>query len=215
MIVFVEGLDGSGKSTLITHLAPLLARSGRAVRVATPLWTFLPTIRAPSDFGPWVQDTSGEEVAVALLDAMTRRVAALGVSRLNCNEIVLVDRGPKTVLCSARAHLQTGLHAPGRMTPSVQVRQDRLEEQVTGLATMTHLRSIEFSVPRDLATLLRRLTVAERASAAYLRYVRALSHEMASTDFRVPSERRWRLSIDESVETSTQTSGAWLLAHAE
>lgn len=211
MIVFVEGPDGSGKSTLISHLAPLLAGSGRTVHVADPLWTYMPMIRAPSDFDPWVQSTAGEDVAVALLDAMARRVAALGVSQLGSDDIVLVDRGPKTVLCSARAHLQTGLRAPGRMTPLVKARQDLLTQHVAELAKVAQLRSIEFSVPHDPAATIRRLTVAERSSPAYLRYLRALSHEMASTRFRVPSELRLWLPMNESVRTNVQRSAAWLL----
>ncbi|WP_431884239.1 hypothetical protein [Micromonospora gifhornensis] len=115
MIVFIDGPDGSGKSTLVARLGPALVTHGRTVTHAPPLWSYLNEMSAPEEFAPWVRTTPGIEIAHALLEAKTRRIESLittaGTRR--AHDVTLVDRGPKTEICSARAHHKTGIPAPG------------------------------------------------------------------------------------------------------
>ncbi|MEU6022653.1 hypothetical protein [Micromonospora sp. NPDC047134] len=62
MIVFLDGPDGSGKSTLIARLDSALVTHERTVTHAPPLWTYLDELSAPEDFGPWVQTTPGIQI---------------------------------------------------------------------------------------------------------------------------------------------------------
>jgi thymidylate kinase len=112
VIAFVDGIDGTGKSTLINGLLDEFAQEGAPAILAPPLWTFLDPISSPEQFGPWVQDTSGAEVGRHLLLAMTHRVdklrADVAHKVIDHGAVILVDRGPKTVVCSGRAHADTG-----------------------------------------------------------------------------------------------------------
>jgi cytidylate kinase len=77
MIIFVDGIDGSGKTTLVRHIAAALHRSGTEVAESSPLWRFLPAIAAPEEFGSWVISATGMHVAEALIGAMVDRLDEL------------------------------------------------------------------------------------------------------------------------------------------
>lgn len=129
MILFVDGIDGTGKSTLVARLLDDLARLRTPAVVAPPLWTFLEPISAPEDFGPWVRATPGGEVGRHMVKAMTQRVERLHADSTGGRQaIVLVDRGPRTVASSARAQARTGARS-GRPERSVLVAAHRLLEQ--------------------------------------------------------------------------------------
>ncbi|MGC5033951.1 AAA family ATPase [Micromonospora sp. DT229] len=192
MIVFIDGPDGSGKSTLIAHLAPALVAHGRTVAHAPPLWTYLNELSAPEDFAPWVRTTTGSQIAHALLEAKTRRIQWLitTAARL-AQDVVLVDRGPKTVICSALAHHKTGIPLPNDPQlpyPSTDQNRAQLEQHVHRLAAFEACTSIELRLPEQpggLDVILPRLSQREELPPSYVGYLDALIAEMATFSWAV------------------------------
>jgi hypothetical protein len=186
MILFVDGVDGSGKSTLIEGLLDRLAALGNPAVLAPPLWISLTTIKEPEEFAPWVQRTPGTDVARHLLSAMCRRVDKLradlahGIAR--AETLVIADRGPKTTVCSALAHASTGdpEDRPDRNhEPSLAECIDSLEGRVACLAATTRVGAIEL-IHRTPELVLRRLAALEELTPEYERYLRAFADQMTT-----------------------------------
>ncbi|GAB3860665.1 hypothetical protein GCM10029963_63920 [Micromonospora andamanensis] len=193
MIVFIDGPDGSGKSTLIAHLAPALVAHGRTVTHAPPLWTYLNELSAPEDFAPWVRTTPGIQIAHALLEAKARRIESLitTAGSRRAHGVVLVDRGPKTVICSALAHHKTGMPSPDDprlRPPSTGQHRARLEQHIRHPGAVEACMSIELRLPDQpggLDLILTRLSQREELPPSYVRYLKALVAEMATFSYTV------------------------------
>ena len=103
VVMFFDGVDGTGKTTLLHAVAERLARPDHLI--AAPLRQFLPAIDRPEAFAHWVTSTQPEQIEVALLDAQTARVRAIPVQLVRePGTAVLADRGPRP---SPRPHLPT------------------------------------------------------------------------------------------------------------
>lgn len=180
VVVFLDGVDGSGKTTLLNGLVCALAPT-RTV-TAQPLWRYLPALTTPADFGPWVTSTDADHVGGALLTGQIERIHTLrSLARAAADPVVLlVDRGPATVVASARAHLRTGIRAGDRGRIDLAGHVDRLRDAVERLGAETACLSIELAADRGPDRILSRLTAEDRASPGYLRYLHALRHEIGS-----------------------------------
>lgn len=211
MIVFIEGPDGSGKSTLIARLRILLSESGRQVLLAPALWTFLEPITAPGEFGPWVRAVPGTDVAFALLAAMAERVRSLAaLTSAQDQSVVLVDRGPVTVTCSALAHAKTG-RPSGNPSAQLQEACEALRQQVSSLTAAAPCRSVQLRLPTGPKLVITRLSALEDLSASYTRYLRVLCAELATARPQ-PGMQVLVLDADASIEMNTAAAVAWLLA---
>ncbi|MBT8224386.1 MAG: hypothetical protein HKP61_07075 [Dactylosporangium sp.] len=208
-VAFLDGVDGSGKTTLLDRLAHALA-PGRAV-TALPLWRFLPALATPADFTPWVTSTDATHIAAALLTGQTRRLQTIeNLGRDAGNRVVvLVDRGPATVVASARAHLRTGIQTGHHQAIDLADHVGRLRDAVERLAAETACLSIELQVIGSPDQILDRLTAEERADPGYLRYLRALHREFTTFIDRVPA---WaglhRVRLDATQPVDANVSGA-------
>ncbi|MEU8331647.1 hypothetical protein [Micromonospora sp. NPDC048839] len=195
MIIFVDGIDGSGKTTLIGHLVAALNRGGAEARVSGLLWRYLPTIAAPEQFDSWIVSTTGLDVAEALITAMIDRLDDLRALSVAQDRVHLVDRGPKTVYASARAH------AYERRT-SIEPLRERLAASVRALTDVQPCVSIELGEGEEaLRTALPRLTSSQTVTPAYLGYLQAFATEMyASGDW--PGLPTQRLDVSMSAESN-------------
>jgi thymidylate kinase len=215
MIVFVDGVDGSGKSTLIQRMLIDLRAQARPVSLASPLWKFLEHISAPQDFAPWVEATAGLEVARALLASMAKRIdslAKLSTEPSRRTMVVLVDRGPKTVLCSALAHIRTGIPVPNVTQEdemSVEHHRTLLAEQITRLLAVNACVSVELHLNGQAERIFKRLAQLESLSPAYLRYLHTFADEMQSVD-RWPGLPSLPLSATDSVDYNVAQVTSWL-----
>jgi hypothetical protein len=215
MILFVDGVDGSGKSTLIEGLLDRLAASGTPAVLAPPLWISLTPINQPEEFASWVQRTPGIEVARHLLAGMCRRVEKLkadvvhGIAR--AETLVVADRGPKTTVCSALAHAATGdgETQPGSTDgPSLSECIDTLAERIACLTASTGVAAVELiHGTQDL--LLRRLAPLEELSPDYERYLRAFSDQM-TTAIPWPGIRCLNLPADADLESNISSTLDWV-----
>ncbi|MFD6754955.1 DEAD/DEAH box helicase family protein [Micromonospora gifhornensis] len=211
MIVFIDGPDGSGKSTLIASLGPALLAHGCPVTHAPPLWTYLNNLSAPEDFAPWVRTTPGIQIAQALLEAKTRRIKSLitTAGTRHAHGVMLVDRGPKTVICSALAHHKTGIPAPDSPQlpdPTTDQHRTRLEQHLRHLSTVEACMSIELRPPKrpnGLDVILTRLSKREELSSPYVRYLNVLCTELAAYS---SSELLLPLDATASIATITELS---------
>ncbi|MEU5945942.1 hypothetical protein ABZ793_10315 [Micromonospora sp. NPDC047465] len=172
MIIFVDGIDGSGKTTLIRHLAAALNSTGTEAAVSSPLWRYLPTIAAPEQFASWVLSATGMEVAEALIGAMIDRLDDLRGLSFGQNRMHLVDRGPKTVYASALAHARER-HA------ALELLRKRLAVSVRALTDVQPCTAIELGEGDGaLQVTLPRLTLSQTVPPGYLRYLRSFAREM-------------------------------------
>ncbi|MEV1013247.1 hypothetical protein AB0I89_22175 [Micromonospora sp. NPDC049801] len=195
MIIFVDGIDGSGKTTLIGHLAAALNRSGAEAVVSSPLWRYLPTIAAAEQFASWVVSTTGLDVAEALITAMIDRLDDLRDLSVAQDHVHLVDRGPKTVYASARAH------AYERRT-AIEPLRERLATSVRALTDVHPCVAIELGDGVEaLRTALPRLTSSQTVTPGYLGYLQALATEM-HTFGDWPGLPTQRLDISMSTESN-------------
>ncbi|MER7006273.1 hypothetical protein ABT297_24955 [Dactylosporangium sp. NPDC000555] len=169
-MVFVDGVDGAGKTTMIQRLAQSLPAP--TVHVADPLWHYLPAVTAPTDFASWVMSTSAAEVAIAIIDACIHRLADIRrhLELRGPGTVVLVDRGPRTVAASARAHLATGGPAETAVDPESSIR--RLRATIGQAAHADDCMAVELRVT-SYDAILHRLGDSERTDPRYLRYLRA------------------------------------------
>jgi thymidylate kinase len=172
-VVFVDGVDGAGKTTLIHHLAR--TQRTQPVHIADPLWHYLPAVTDAADFAPWVTSTPAEEVAAALIDACIHRLDHIRqhLGSAEPDNVVLVDRGPRTVAASARAHVATGHSANAAYDPQPAVK--RLKAAVMQTAKATACMTAELRVT-SYDAILYRLSHSERTDARYLHYLRAFLH---------------------------------------
>lgn len=162
MIIFVDGIDGSGKTALIRHLATALNSSGIEAVVSSPLWRYLPTIAAPEQFASWAVSTAGMNVAEALIGAMIDRLDDLRDLSVAQDPVYLVDRGPKTVYASARAH------AHERHT-AFELLWENLAASVRALTDVQPSVAIELGEGEEaLQTALARLTSSQTVTPGYL-----------------------------------------------
>ncbi|WP_157745752.1 hypothetical protein [Micromonospora purpureochromogenes] len=172
MIIFVDGIDGSGKTTLIRHLAAALNRSGTEAAAFSPLWRYLPTIAAPEQFASWVVSTTGMEVAEPLIGAMIERLDDLRGLSVGQNRVHLVDRGPKTVYASARAHAS-------ERRAALEPLRKRLAVSVRALNHVQPCMAVELGEGEEaLKVALPRLTSSQTVTPRYLRYLRSFATEM-------------------------------------
>jgi hypothetical protein len=214
LILFVDGVDGSGKSTLVDGLLDLLVAQGTPAVHAPPLWTYLTALGSPDDFAGWVLRTPGVEVARQLLSAMSRRVdtlrASLAQGRAATGAVVVADRGPKTVVCSALAHASTGRAAESATPtgPTVADCVSALEGRVMCLAANATVAAVEL-LHRDLHVVLNRLAPLEAVSPAYERYLRAFSDEM-TTAAAWPGVPWMAIPADAEVASNVASVEAWV-----
>ena len=177
MLLFVDGVDGSGKTTLIRHLATELDENGADAHVVPPLWRYLDAITTPEQFEPWVTSADGPEIAIALLNAMTGRMQHVRDQPIRASSVQLIDRGPKTVCASALAHLATRSATRGCVDSAV----ERLADMVNSLSATNRCHAFEFPAePRDADILARRLKKLQPVSIPYAAYLDALRREMHS-----------------------------------
>lgn len=215
LILFVDGVDGSGKSTLIDGLLDRLAAQGTPAVQAPPLWTFLTALARPDDFAGWVLRTPGIEVARQLLSAMTRRVDTLRANLAHgggaTGAVVVADRGPKTVVCSALAHASTGrttAESAAPTGPTVADSVSALEGRVMCLAASATVAAVEL-LHGDLHVVLNRLAPIEAVSPAYERYLRAFSDEM-TTAAAWPGVPWMAVPAVAEVASNVASVGAWV-----
>ncbi|MDG4778980.1 hypothetical protein O7614_04885 [Micromonospora sp. WMMD961] len=198
MIIFVDGIDGSGKTTLIRHLATALNSSGIEAVVSSPLWRYLPMIAAPEQFASWVVSTPGMDVAEALIGAMIDRLDDLRDLSVAQDRVHLVDRGPKTVYASARAH------AHERHTAFEPLREN-LAASVRALTDVQPCVAIELGEGEEaLQMALPRLTSSQTVTPGYLRYLQAFAIEM-HTFGDWPGLPTQRLDVSVSAEFNCAT----------
>ncbi|MCG5467048.1 hypothetical protein MED01_006098 [Micromonospora sp. MED01] len=171
MILFVDGIDGSGKTALVRHLHETLGSADIDTYVAEPLWRHLTPITAPEQFGPWVTSSSGTEVAIALVRAMIGRINSLRRGGEKHTRVHLVDRGPKTVYASALAH------AGGHHTELGDLRE-LLANAVRALQETQPCKAVELGAEDALGVALPRLAKIQAVSPQYLRYLRTFAEEM-------------------------------------
>jgi hypothetical protein len=215
MILFVDGVDGSGKSTLIDGLIDQLAAHGVPAVLAPPLWTFLTPLAGPDDFAEWVLRTPGVEVAKQLLAAMCRRVdrlrADLARGSIHTGTLVIADRGPKTVMCSALAHASTGRASGEPATHTGPLLSDwvsAVEGRVTCLAASATVSAVEL-IHGTTEFMLNRLSPLEELTSAYGRYLRAFSDEM-TTSPAWPGIPWLALPADAAVASNVASVEAWV-----
>lgn len=215
MILFVDGVDGTGKSTLIEGLLDRLAASGTPAVLAPPLWISLTPINQPEEFAPWVRRTRGIEVARQLLAGMCRRVDKLkadlihGIAR--AETLVGADRGPKTTVCSALAHAAIGdgeTRPDGGDEPSLSECIDTLENRVARLTASTEVAAVEL-IHGTPDLVLRRLAPLEKLSPNYERYLRVFADQMA-TALPWPGIRSLNLPADADLESNISSTLAWV-----
>lgn len=195
MIIFVDGIDGSGKTTLIRHLASSLSHNGTEAAISSPLWRYLPMIAAPEQFASWVVSTTGTKVAKAIIKAMIDRLDELRDLSLTQERVHLVDRGPKTVYASAHAHA----HAHKRHT-ALEPLREHLAASVRTLTDVQPCVAIELGQgEKALQIALSRLTSSQTVTPKYLRYLQAFAAEMhTSGDW--PGLPTQRIGVSSSVE---------------
>jgi hypothetical protein len=215
VIIFLDGVDGAGKSTLINRLHDTLSNTGIECMLAPPLWTFLRPIDAPEEFAPWVHETAGHEIAQHLLTAMSRRIDKLATDIahgiIGTNATVLVDRGPKTVTCSARAHAATGARAnPHRAAPlgrTLDASTRRVRIRVSALGHAAKLAAIElrYEQPQHMID---RLSQVEEITPSYQQYLHVLHHELGTAGSSSGSPTL-HLPATSDLDTNVAAALAW------
>lgn len=200
-ILFLDGVDGAGKSTMINRLEQAL--TGRPIHVAPPLWTYLPAITEPAEFARWVVATPAFEVAASLLDADAQRLTALRrrAARGGAGWIALVDRGPRTVTASASAQV-AAVTATSRPSPLPVDAARRHDIAVTRLAAVEDCISIELQV-KDYGEIAHRLTAEERANQRYQRYLATFLDRFLADN---GGSRPERLTLDATADIETNVA---------
>jgi hypothetical protein len=208
VILFFEGPDGSGKTTLLTRLADALPAHGLRPVTTPALWIFIDPVATPEDFAAWVTTSPGDEVARHLLQAMTRRIDALATKATRDADhmtVKLVDRGPKTVLCSALAHMtarDVGDDDPARARRGLTEHERELDMALKRLASVERLLAIELRPP-DVDLMIGRLSKTERLNEGYIQYLDKLRtgfdqipcHERIAHEV-LPAEREIDRNVD-------------------
>ena len=210
MILFVDGIDGTGKSTLIDHLLVQMAREEAPVTLAPPLWKYLATLARAEEFAGWVRFTPGVEIAQHLLAGMCRRLDDIGSKLANgaisSDTLVLVDRGPKTVACSAWAHASTG-QGPCGARDSLADDVRALEGRTTCLTASATVSAVELVHPAaDL--ILDRVRQSEEVTPDYERYLRAFADRMTMAG-PWPGLVRLALAADGDIASNVRGARAW------
>ncbi|MET7422064.1 hypothetical protein [Dactylosporangium sp. NPDC005555] len=175
VVIYVDGVDGTGKSTLIGQL--VRHYPAHLAITAPPLWRYLPSVPTPQAFPTWVTTTPANDIAAELLSAQRNRINDLHALGDHC-QIVLVDRGPRTVEASARAHLAT--KPPPELSEATADLIAELHTAARRLSAVHPCLSIELATT-SYDEIIHRLTITERHDAAYLRYLRAFLHEFQSS----------------------------------
>lgn len=103
LLVYLDGADGSGKTTQTDLLFRRLTESHTDVKLAPRLGEFLDCGDDGRSFRQWVTSTAPEIVNEAMLQASNDRVTRELNTGRDC--IVLLDRGPLTVYASCVARL--------------------------------------------------------------------------------------------------------------
>lgn len=217
MILFFDGPDGSGKSTLLSRVAAAAPAHGLHPVVAPPLWTFVEPIAAPEDFAPWVTRTPAVEVARHLLDAMSRRIEALvdhDLPHTGSPVVKLVDRGPRTVLCSALAHTATTEMdgVPTGRNRDLDEGRRGLDAMLTRLASVDALFGVELRPP-GVSLTIERLSELEHLTGRYIEYLGTLARAFE----QVPRHRHVTqlvLPAERTVDRNTSAVIRWLSDHA-
>ncbi|WP_426503029.1 hypothetical protein ACPPVO_36130 [Dactylosporangium sp. McL0621] len=169
-MAFVDGVDGAGKTTMIQEVAQSLP-AGTA-HIADPLWHYLAAVKTSTDFAAWVVSTAAIEIATALIDACAYRLADIRqhLTSIGPHGVVLVDRGPRTVVASARAHAATGTSGKTDADPDEAI--SRLRSAVAQILLVADCVSVELRIT-SYDSILPRLSDNERTNAPYVRYLMA------------------------------------------
>ncbi|MBN1173426.1 MAG: hypothetical protein JXA67_14740 [Micromonosporaceae bacterium] len=207
-VAFLDGVDGSGKTTLLNQLVRALAPAQTIT--APPLWRYLPELTTPANFGPWVTSTDAGHVAVALLTGQTQRIHTLrSLSRDTADPMVLlVDRGPATVIASARAHLRTGIRAGNHERIDLTGHIDRLRDAVRSLSAETDCLSVELAADGCPDRILSRLTAEDRTNPGYLRYLEVLRSGFSTGEPAWGGLCRVRLDATKPIDINLATAMA-------
>lgn len=125
-VIFIDGVDGAGKSTLATALMASLEPDLDA-RLAPVLGEFLPCGNNSDTFREWVSCTPVDLVVDTLLNGFDKRMRWVGAE--NHSGVWIVDRGPLTVSagCAARLALFRGFEV-SRALEEVVERTGRLRK---------------------------------------------------------------------------------------
>jgi hypothetical protein len=199
-VVFVDGVDGAGKTTMIQRLAQALPT--RTVHIADPLWRYLAPVKTPTDFAAWVTGNPGAEIATALINACTHRLVDIRqLASTGPGVVVLVDRGPRTITASARAHAATGTSANIPADPDEAIA--RLQSALAQIVLVADCMSVELRVT-SYDTILPRLSDNERTNARYARYLEAfLQYFNADTPW--PGIRRIVVNASDDIATNVRS----------
>jgi hypothetical protein len=220
VVVFVDGVDGTGKSTLIYQLSAELAAQSIHSKSAAPLWSFLDPITAPGEFAAWVQHAGGLEVAHHLLAAMTRRVNTMAdIARAygDFRTVLFADRGPKTVTCSARTHADSGIlpvePRPIHSALLLAAYEEDLRRSVAALQQVTKTVVVEL-IAEQPDLVLDRLAALESITPSYRRYLLAFCRRMAASP-AWPGVPRRLLPAAGDLSANTASAAVWIASHLD
>jgi hypothetical protein len=215
MILFLDGPDGAGKTTLLDRVARAAPDLGLTPVVAPALWTYIEPIRTPDDFAAWVTTTPGAEIAWHLIDAMRRRLDALAHAATTAGPATtlrLVDRGPKTVVCSAVAHIAASQTPASASSPVSAIDQAlrAFDTTLARLAAVETITTVELHPP-DLSLLLRRLRPDERSNPAYTDYLAHLCRRFEDPTLHFTAAATLHLPAEHEPETNLANTLAHLV----
>jgi hypothetical protein len=149
-----------------------------------------------------VTSTDAGHIAVALLTGQTQRIHTLrSLSQDAADPVVLlVDRGPATVIASARAHLRTGIRIGNHERIDLTDHIDRLRDAVRSLSDETDRLSIELTADGCPDRILSRLTAGDRTNPDYLSYLEVLRSEVNTAEPTWGGLRRVRLDATKPID---------------
>jgi predicted ATPase len=201
VVIYLDGVDGAGKTTLTNRLAENIPQAV----IAPPLWRYLASVTAPEDFAAWVTTTAPEGVAIELLAAQRGRIADVNTAVRDAEaSAMLVDRGPKTVAASARAHLHGSVARDGGR--ALERSFVYLQWAVRRLAQTHPCISIELAT-NNYGEIVGRLTDTERRNVSYRQYLERFLTEFQTarhTDGVISLMLLANDTVDHNLHTATR-----------